>query len=73
MKRLNGTRIRTLNASRIDLETLANLSLLGYPSQLRFSQNADELTIKVPQKAPFESPAYAFKLTFTGQIPRFKE
>lgn len=28
-------------------------------------------TIKVG-KAPFESPAYAFKLTFSGQIPKLR-
>jgi hypothetical protein len=66
-------RIKTLSASRIDLKTLASVSLLGHPGQLTVRQDADGLTIKVTPKAPYESPAYAFKLTFTGQIPQLKE
>lgn len=62
-------RIRTLGSSRIDLKTLAGASLLGHGGALKFSQSAGELSIKVPPKAPFDSPAYAFKLTFNGQIP----
>ncbi len=65
-------RIGTLGASRIDLKTLASVSLLGAAGKLTYAQNANELRIKVPPKAPFESPAYAFKLTFTGQIPTLK-
>ena len=66
-------RIKTLSASRIDLKTLASVSLLGHPGQLTFRQDAEGLAISVPPKMPYESPAYAFKLTFTGQIPQLKE
>ncbi len=62
-------RIRTLGASRINLGTLASVSLLGAAGNLTYSQNAEELSIKTGPKAPYESPAYAFKLTFTGQVP----
>lgn len=65
-------RIKTLRSSRIALKTLVDVSLLGAPGKLTYSQNADGLTIKVPPKAPYESPAYAFKLTFSGQIPNLK-
>ncbi len=66
-------RIRTLGSSMIDLSTLASVSLLGYPGHLTFRQDADGLTIQVPPKAPFESPAYAFKLAFTGPLPRLRD
>jgi alpha-L-fucosidase len=62
-------RIKTLGSSRIALKSLVNVSLVGAPASLAYSQNAEGLTIKVPPKAPYESPAYAFKLTFSGQIP----
>jgi alpha-L-fucosidase len=61
-------RVKTLGSLRIDLKTLAGASLLGAPGELKFSQTPDELTIKAPQR-PFDSPAYAFKLTFASQIP----
>jgi alpha-L-fucosidase len=64
-------RVRTLGSSRIDLKTLTGVSLLGAPDTLTYTQDAEGLTIKVP-KAPFNSPAYAFKLTFRGQIPTLK-
>ncbi|MFH0946788.1 MAG: hypothetical protein V2A76_16460 [Planctomycetota bacterium] len=62
-------RITTLGASRIDLRTLVDVSLLGTPGKLTYRQDAEGLTINVQPKAPHESPAYAFKLTFTGRIP----
>jgi len=62
---------RTLGSSRIDLTTLTGVSLLGSSEKLTYSQDAGGLAIKVG-KAPFESPAYAFKLTFSGQIPKLK-
>ncbi|MEI6877103.1 MAG: alpha-L-fucosidase C-terminal domain-containing protein [Spirochaetota bacterium] len=61
-------RIRTLGSSRFDLKTLASVSLLGAPGKLTYTQTAEELSIKVP-KAPFDAPAYAFKLAFNSQIP----
>jgi alpha-L-fucosidase len=61
-------RVKALGSSRIDLTTLTDVSLLGSPGKLTYSQDAGGLSIKVP-KAPFESPAYSFKLTFSGQIP----
>jgi len=61
-------RIKILGSSRIDLKTLTSVTLLGAAGKLTYSQTAEGLSIKVP-KAPFDSPAYAFKLTFTGQIP----
>jgi alpha-L-fucosidase len=64
-------RVRTLGSSRIDLKILTGVSLLGYPEKLTYTQDAEGLSIKVP-KAPFESSAYAFKLTFSGQIPTLK-
>ena len=64
-------RVRTLGSSRIDLRTLTGVSLLGCSDKLTYTQDAEGLSIKVP-KAPFESPAYAFKLTFSGQIPILK-
>jgi alpha-L-fucosidase len=66
-------RIKTLGSSRIDIKTLTNVSLLGAPDKFTYTclQDAEGLSIKVP-KAPFESPAYAFKLTFSGQIPALK-
>ncbi|MEI7900753.1 MAG: alpha-L-fucosidase, partial [bacterium] len=63
--------VRTLGSSRIDLTTLTGVTLLGSSEKLTYSQDAGGLAIKVG-KAPFESPAYAFKLTFSGQIPRLK-
>jgi len=65
-------RIKTLNSSRIDLRTLVSVSLVGAPGKLTYSQNAEGLTIKVPPTAPYASPAYPFKLTFSDQIPRPK-
>ena len=64
--------VRSLNSSRIDLTTLTGVSLLGSSEKLTYSQSAEGLSIKVPA-APFESPAYAFKLTFNGQIPKLNE
>ncbi|MCF7732400.1 MAG: DUF2341 domain-containing protein [Akkermansiaceae bacterium] len=64
-------RIKVLGSSRIDLTTLTGVMLLGSPEKLTYTQDADGLSIKVP-KAPFESPAYSFKLTFSGQIPTLK-
>jgi alpha-L-fucosidase len=64
-------RVRSLGSSRIDLTTLTGVSLLGCADKLTYTQDAEGLSIKVP-KAPFESPAYAFKLTFSGQIPKLK-
>ena len=61
-------RITTLGSSRIDLKTPTSVSLLGAPDKLTYTQDAEGLSIKVP-KAPFDSPACAFKLTFSGQIP----
>jgi len=66
-------RIRTLSSSRIDLKTLASVSLLGAPGPLTYRQNAEGLTITVPPRAPYDSPAYAFKLTFSGQIPMLNQ
>jgi alpha-L-fucosidase len=63
--------VRTLGSSRIDLTTLTGVSLLGSSEKLTYSLDAGGLAIKVG-KAPFESPAYAFKLTFSGQIPKLK-
>ncbi|MEI6605588.1 MAG: DUF2341 domain-containing protein [Verrucomicrobiota bacterium] len=63
--------VRTLGSSRIDLTTLTGLTMLGSAEKLTYSQDAGGLAIKVG-KAPFESPAYAFKLTFSGQIPKLK-
>jgi alpha-L-fucosidase len=62
-------RIRTLGSSRFDLQNLESVTLLGAPGTLPYHQKADELSIKTGPKAPFDSPAYAFKLTFKGQIP----
>jgi alpha-L-fucosidase len=61
-------RIKILGSSRIDLKTLTSVTLLGAAGKLTYSQTAEGLSIKVP-KAPYDSPAYAFKLTFSGQIP----
>jgi len=63
--------VRTLGASRIDLNTLTGVSMLGSAEKLTYTQDAGGLAIKVG-KPPFESPAYAFKLTFSGQIPKLK-
>ena len=63
--------VGALGSSRIDLTTLTGVSLLGSSEKLTYKQDAGGLTIKVG-KAPFESPAYAFKLTFSGQIPKLK-
>ncbi|MCX6880553.1 MAG: DUF2341 domain-containing protein [Verrucomicrobia bacterium] len=63
--------VRTLGTSRIDLKTLTGVTLLGCADKLTYTPDAAGLSIKVP-KAPFESPAYAFKLTFSGQIPKLK-
>jgi len=63
--------VRALGSSRIDLTTLTGISLLGSSEKLTYNQDAGGLAIKVG-KAPFESPAYAFKLTFSGQIPKLK-
>jgi alpha-L-fucosidase len=64
-------RIASLGSTRMDLRTLVDVSLLGAPGKLTYRQNVEWLTIDVPSKAPHESPAYAFKLTFTGRIPIF--
>ncbi|MCX6929377.1 MAG: alpha-L-fucosidase, partial [Verrucomicrobia bacterium] len=66
-------RVGILNSSRIDLKSLQNVSLLGHSGKLEYAQSAEGLTIKVPAKAPFSLPAYAFKLTFTGQIPMLRQ
>ena len=63
--------VGALGSSRIDLTTLTGVTLLGSSEKLIYKQDAGGLTIKVG-KAPFESPAYAFKLTFSGQIPKLK-
>jgi alpha-L-fucosidase len=62
-------RIKTLGSSQIDLKSLTDITMLGNPGKLTFSRNPGELVIRMPAKAPFESPAYSFKLTFSGQIP----
>ena len=64
--------VKTLGSSPIDLTTLTGVSLLGSSEPMTYSQDADGLKIKVA-KAPFGSLAYAFKLTFSGQIPKLKE
>ena len=63
--------VRALGSSRIDLTTLTGVSLLGSSEKLTYNPDAGGLAIKVG-KAPFESPAYAFKLTFSGQIPKLR-
>ena len=63
--------VGALGSSRIVLTTLTGVTLLGSSEKLIYKQDAGGLTIKVG-KAPFESPAYAFKLTFSGQIPKLK-
>ena len=63
--------VRALGSSRIDLTTLTGVTMLGSSEKLTYSQDAGGLAIKVG-KAPFESPAYAFKLTFSGQIPKLR-
>jgi alpha-L-fucosidase len=65
-------RIRTLGSSRMELGNLARVTLLGAPGDLTWSQTPEELAINVPPAAPHDSPAYSFKLTFSGQIPRIK-
>jgi len=65
-------RIGTLGSSRADLKTLTGVSLLGAPGPLTYSQTADGLSIKMPPQPPYASPVYAFKLTFSGQIPVLK-
>lgn len=62
---------RALGAARIDLTTLTGVSLLGSSEKLTYKQDEGGFAIKVG-KRPFESPAYAFKLTFSGQIPKLK-
>ena len=63
--------VRSLASSRIDLKTLTGVSLLGTAESLPYTQDAEGLKIKVG-KPPFESPAYAFKLSFSGLIPKLK-
>jgi hypothetical protein len=65
----NELRIKTLRSSKVDLNTISEVSMLGTGIKLAYSQNADEMIISLPRKAPFDSPAYAFKFTFNGQIP----
>jgi alpha-L-fucosidase len=62
-------RIKILGSSRIDLKNLESVTLLGAPGTLTYNQNAGQLKIKVPPNAPYDSPAYTFKLAFSGQIP----
>ena len=62
-------RIRALGSARFGLKNLESVMLLGAPGKLTYRQSADELSIKTGPKAPFDSPAYAFKLTFNGQLP----
>jgi alpha-L-fucosidase len=63
--------IGTLGSPRIDLNTLTGVALLGASDKLTYTQDAEGFKIKVG-KPPFESPAYAFKLTFSGPIPKLK-
>ncbi|MCX6879647.1 MAG: hypothetical protein NTW21_38450 [Verrucomicrobia bacterium] len=63
--------VRTLGSSRIDLKTPTGVSSLGSAEMLTYSQDAGSLALKVP-KAPCAAPAYSFKLTFSGQIPKLK-
>jgi alpha-L-fucosidase len=65
----NELRIKTLGSSRIALESLVNLSMLGSQEKLTYRQDASGLVVKLPATAPWESPAYSFRLTFSGQIP----
>jgi alpha-L-fucosidase len=64
-------KIRALGSSRIGLENLQGITMLGAAGKLPYEQRADGLRIKLPPK-PFDSLAYALKLTFNGPIPMLK-
>lgn len=66
--------IATLSANRFNLSTLTSVQLLGsvagtYINLPTRSQDGAGLHIMLPSSAPFAAPAYAVKLTFSGQIP----
>ncbi|WP_433087577.1 alpha-L-fucosidase [Dactylosporangium sp. CA-052675] len=66
--------ITTLNANRINLGTLAAVQLLGpaagsYINLPTRTQDGTGLRITMPASAPYSSPAYVVKLTFSGPIP----
>jgi alpha-L-fucosidase len=63
--------VKILNSSHIELNSLKSVLLVG-AGKLAYNQNAEALTIKVPAQAPYDSPAYPFKLEFAGPIPSLK-
>ncbi|GAA1812777.1 alpha-L-fucosidase [Luedemannella flava] len=66
--------ITTLNANRINLNSLTSAQLLGsaagtYLDLPNRTQDGSGLRITLPSSAPFSAPAYVVKLTFSGTIP----
>ena len=65
-------KIKTLNSTRFDLKTLSGIAMLGGPDKLEYRQDAEALYVSMPAMKPFESYAYALKLTFSRAIPELK-
>jgi len=55
--------IPSLTGAQLAGQKIASVSLLGWPSPLRFDAQPDGLHIRVPAQAPGKY-AYGFKITF---------
>lgn len=69
--------LKTLGADRFDVSSLKSVRLLDNTSgrYLRLAtpvQDADGLTVTLPQAAPFTADAYVLKLSFKGEIPALR-
>jgi alpha-L-fucosidase len=65
-------KIATLNTVNINLASLTNVSLIVNSNSylnLAYAQDANALNVSMPASQPFTAIAYAFKLSFSGQIP----
>jgi alpha-L-fucosidase len=57
--------IKTLGSKVVGARNVSAVSLLGAPTKLEFTQQADGLHIKVPAEAPGKY-AYAYRISFEG-------
>jgi alpha-L-fucosidase len=65
-------KITSLASGKIDLSTLTGVQLINNPgsyTNLSYRQDSTGLNITMPASQPFSALAYAFRLTFSGQIP----
>ena len=57
--------IKTLGSKVVGARSVSSVSLLGAPTELAFTQQADGLHIKIPAEAPGKY-AYAYRIGFQG-------